>query len=57
MRRCLVNKKSEVHVYMYMDKDLKIRPVTTEDLYALWELTCKEESPEWKKWDAPYFEP
>ncbi|MDT8862602.1 GNAT family N-acetyltransferase [Alkalihalobacillus sp. MEB130] len=41
---------------MYSDRDLKIRPVTTDDLYALWELTYKEESPEWKKWDAPYFE-
>jgi len=57
MRECvLVISEREVHVYMYSDLDLMIRPVTTNDLYALWELTYKEESPEWKKWDAPYFE-
>lgn len=26
------------------------------DVPKLWELIYKEESPEWKKWDAPYFE-
>lgn len=51
-----MNSEREVHVYMLSDGELRIRPVTAEDLYALWELTYKEESPEWKKWDAPYFE-
>jgi RimJ/RimL family protein N-acetyltransferase len=41
---------------MYEDKDLTIRPVTEEDLQALWTLIYKEESPEWKQWDAPYYE-
>ena len=41
---------------MYKDKEVVIRPVEDQDLRRLWELTYKEESPEWKKWDAPYFE-
>ena len=41
---------------MYKDEELVIRPIGEEDLYSLWELIYKEENPEWKKWDAPYFE-
>ena len=41
---------------MYIDNELVIRPIEEKDLKKLWELTYKEESPEWKKWDAPYFE-
>ncbi|MDM5317147.1 GNAT family protein [Fictibacillus sp. b24] len=40
----------------YQDKNLTIRPITEKDLPKLWELIYKEEAPEWKKWDAPYFE-
>lgn len=40
---------------MYRDKELAIRPIKEEDLPKLWELIYKENSPEWKKWDAPYF--
>jgi RimJ/RimL family protein N-acetyltransferase len=40
----------------YRDKELAIRPITDEDLPKLWELIFKEDSPEWKKWDAPYYE-
>ncbi|GIO25148.1 GNAT family N-acetyltransferase [Oceanobacillus sp. J11TS1] len=40
---------------MYKDKDLIIRPIEKKDLPRLWELIYKEEHPEWKKWDAPYF--
>lgn len=40
---------------MYRDKELAIRQVTEEDLPRLWALIYKEEAPEWKKWDAPYF--
>ncbi|MFE8703536.1 GNAT family N-acetyltransferase [Cytobacillus sp. FJAT-54145] len=40
----------------YRNGKLTLRPVTEDDLPRLWELTYKEESPEWKKWDAPYFE-
>lgn|SRR5690625_2666527 len=40
---------------MYKDKELTIRPVKEADLPKLWELIYKEDAPEWKKWDAPYF--
>lgn len=42
-------------VYYKID-DLVIRPITEKDLPKLWDLIYREESPEWKKWDAPYFE-
>ncbi|MGG0719823.1 GNAT family protein [Robertmurraya massiliosenegalensis] len=40
----------------YQDNDLIIRPIIDDDLSRLWELIYKEDSPEWKKWDAPYYE-
>ena len=40
---------------MYSDKELLIRPIEERDLFRLWELIYKEDAPEWKKWDAPYF--
>lgn len=40
---------------MYTDKNLGIRPIKDNDLLKLWELIYKDENPEWKKWDAPYF--
>jgi len=40
---------------MYKDDDLTIRPIKKQDLGTLWELMYKEDAPEWKKWDAPYF--
>ncbi|MED1206038.1 GNAT family N-acetyltransferase [Heyndrickxia acidicola] len=40
---------------MYQDQELAIRPIRMEDAKRLWELSYKEEAPEWKKWDAPYF--
>ena len=40
---------------MYSDEALVIRPIKEEDLYDIWELIFKEDSPEWKKWDAPYY--
>lgn len=40
----------------YKDNELTIRPIIEEDLRAIWELAFKESSPEWKKWDAPYYE-
>ncbi|QFT90013.1 Spermidine N(1)-acetyltransferase [Bacillus sp. THAF10] len=40
---------------MYQDNDLIIRPIEEQDLSKLWELIYKEDAPEWKKWDAPYF--
>jgi len=38
------------------DLPLRIRPINEEDFFSLWTLMYKESSPEWKKWDAPYFE-
>lgn len=38
------------------DQNLVIRPITKQDIPHLWALQYKEEMPEWKKWDAPYFE-
>ncbi|MFJ7744647.1 GNAT family N-acetyltransferase [Peribacillus sp. NPDC097295] len=40
----------------YEENGLMIRPINEEDIHRLWELIYKDESPEWKKWDAPYFE-
>ncbi|MEO4053203.1 GNAT family protein [Solibacillus sp. CAU 1738] len=40
---------------MYSDQELKIRPINENDLLRLWELIYKDEQPEWKKWDAPYY--
>lgn len=40
---------------MYRDKELVIRPIVEQDLQRVWELIYKEEKPEWKKWDAPYY--
>lgn len=40
---------------MYKDKELTIRPAVQRDLEKMWELIFKEEAPDWKKWDAPYF--
>ncbi|WP_391203587.1 GNAT family N-acetyltransferase [Psychrobacillus sp. L4] len=35
-------------------KEITIRPVLEEEILRLWELSAKETSPEWKKWDAPF---
>ncbi|WCT58187.1 GNAT family protein [Paenibacillus kyungheensis] len=40
----------------YTVQELHIRPITEADIPILWELIYKEESPEWKKWDAPYYD-
>lgn len=40
----------------YREDELIIRPIIDKDLTKLWELIYKDKSPEWKKWDAPYFE-
>lgn len=40
----------------YTNEDVTIRPITEQDLQRMWELSFKEENPEWKKWDAPYYE-
>ncbi|WP_438799888.1 GNAT family N-acetyltransferase [Alkalicoccobacillus porphyridii] len=33
-----------------------MRPLKSEDMKRYWELAYKESNPEWKKWDAPYYE-
>lgn len=40
---------------MYHDQELTIRPILENDMERLWELIYKDEQPEWKKWDAPYY--
>src|SRR5690625_7386995 len=40
---------------MYQNNELVIRPIEQKDLYKLWTLIYKDDAPEWKKWDAPYF--
>ncbi|MGF9976837.1 GNAT family protein [Viridibacillus arvi] len=40
---------------MYTDNELTIRPIMENDHFRLWELIYKDEQPEWKKWDAPYY--
>ncbi|MBO0993035.1 hypothetical protein [Bacillus sp. SD088] len=40
---------------MYRDNELTIRQIEEQDLLKLWELIYKEDAPELKKWDAPYF--
>jgi len=32
-----------------------LRPVKEDELETLWSLIYQDGSPEWKKWDAPYF--
>ncbi len=40
----------------FQDKELVIRPINEKDVPQLWQLIYGEKEPEWKKWDAPYFE-
>lgn len=34
---------------LFTEKGLTIRPIEERDQWNLWEITYKEESPEWKK--------
>jgi RimJ/RimL family protein N-acetyltransferase len=40
----------------YTNEGVTIRPIIEQDLQRIWELSFKDENPEWKKWDAPYYE-
>lgn len=40
---------------MYRDQNLVIRPIEEKDLQRIWALEFKEQNPEWKKWNAPYY--
>ncbi len=33
-----------------------LRKIEEKDLETLWNYIYKEKSPQWKQWDAPYFE-
>lgn len=35
---------------------IKLKKIKDEDVYHLWKIGFNEEKPEWKKWDAPYFD-
>jgi RimJ/RimL family protein N-acetyltransferase len=37
-------------------KRVRLRKIEEKDLETLWNYIYKEASPQWKKWDAPYFE-
>ncbi|MFF2480047.1 GNAT family N-acetyltransferase [Paenibacillus sp. NPDC058071] len=41
---------------MYKDEQVTIRPIAESDLSKLWALIYEEPTPEWKRWDAPYYE-
>ena len=41
---------------MRQDNEVVIRPIEKQDLVRLWELIYRDATPEWKQWDAPYFE-
>lgn len=36
-------------------KNVLLRTIKETDLEKIWELAFKEDKPEWKKWDAPYY--
>lgn len=40
---------------MLKDKELTIRQLEESDLNKLWEMIFKDDNPEWKQWDAPYY--
>lgn len=42
-------------IQRYEDGLLAIRQMTEADTHRIWELAFQEESPQWKKWDAPYY--
>lgn len=37
-------------------RKVALRPIEERDIGTLWQFLHGEEAPEWKKWDAPYFE-
>ncbi|MBR7927152.1 GNAT family N-acetyltransferase [Aerococcaceae bacterium zg-ZUI334] len=39
-----------------MNEIIKLKPFTELNLKHIWEIGYREHSPEWKKWDAPYFD-
>ncbi|MEM5003987.1 GNAT family protein [Priestia megaterium] len=41
---------------MRINNNLHMRALNEEDLKPYWELVYRESNPEWKKWDAPYYE-
>lgn len=39
-----------------INNELEMRPLNEMDVRSLWEKAYKDPNPEWKKWDAPYYE-
>lgn len=35
--------------------DIRLSNIDDKNLRDIWELGYREENPEWKKWDGPYF--
>ncbi|KEK25032.1 GNAT family N-acetyltransferase [Bacillus gaemokensis] len=42
------------HIYL-QGKKVIVREIEEKDINSLYSQIYKEENPEWKKWDAPYF--
>ncbi|MBO1626794.1 GNAT family N-acetyltransferase [Bacillus arachidis] len=42
------------HIYL-QGKKVIVRKIEEKDIHSLYSQIYKEENPEWKKWDAPYF--
>ncbi|PEY34655.1 GNAT family N-acetyltransferase [Bacillus cereus] len=42
------------HIYL-QGKKVIVRKIEEKDIHSLYSQRYKEENPEWKKWDAPYF--
>jgi RimJ/RimL family protein N-acetyltransferase len=45
-----------VNLLNFTSKRVTLRQIEENDLNALWNYIHNEASPQWKKWDAPYFE-
>lgn len=39
-----------------MKEKITLEPLTDMDIYRIWQIGYSHTLPEWKKWDAPYFE-
>lgn len=39
-----------------VNERLTLRPLKKDDMHSFWALAYKDKDPEWKKWDAPYYE-
>jgi RimJ/RimL family protein N-acetyltransferase len=59
MLSCRINIKTTTKECSFLkstSKRVRLRKIEEKDLETLWKYIYKEASPQWKKWDAPYFE-